>query len=56
MYNPSAPAAVVAGHICLDITPTFEGDRLLPLHKLISPGRLTRVGAADVHKIGRAHV
>lgn len=52
MYNPSAPAAVVAGHICLDITPTFEGDRLLPIHKLISPGRLTRVGAADVHTGG----
>ncbi len=52
MYDPSAPAAVVAGHICLDITPAFDGGRLLPIHKLISPGRVTRVGAADVHTGG----
>ena len=46
MKNTS-PAAVVAGHICLDITPALscEGD----FSALLRPGRLVRVGPADVH-------
>ncbi len=52
MEKPTAPVVVVAGHICLDITPAFEGGQTVPLGRLISPGRLTRVGAADVHTGG----
>jgi len=44
------PLAVVAGHICLDITPALgTSDRLADLLK---PGSLLRVGPADVHPGG----
>ncbi len=46
------PAAVVAGHICLDITPDLSALETETLSELLRPGRLTRVGAADVHPGG----
>lgn len=44
--------AVVAGHICLDITPVFHGDRGIQLEKILEPGKLIDVGAADIHTGG----
>ncbi|MCR5263849.1 MAG: carbohydrate kinase family protein [Clostridiales bacterium] len=41
---------VIAGHICLDITPAFEGGAS-PKDTFV-PGRLTIVGAADIHTGG----
>lgn len=52
MNDRNRPVAVAAGHICLDITPAFARDMLKPLHELIRPGHLTRVGQADVHTGG----
>lgn len=44
------PWAIVAGHICLDITPALETSNNLA--NLLTPGRLLRVGPADVHTGG----
>ncbi len=44
--------AVVAGHICLDITPTFPQQASKNLHDILSPGSLTNVGPADIHTGG----
>lgn len=41
---------VIAGHICLDITPKFESGGALS--DVFTPGRLTIVGAADIHTGG----
>lgn len=34
---------IVAGHICLDVTPVFPAGNPQPLHKLLSPGRLVQM-------------
>lgn len=39
---------VVAGHICLDITPGFESKNRMDLHSLLDPGKLIEVKKADV--------
>jgi len=46
--------AVVAGHICIDITPVFpDGVRKVSdLGELLKPGKLIQVGAPDVHTGG----
>ncbi|HIR92081.1 MAG TPA: carbohydrate kinase family protein [Candidatus Egerieimonas intestinavium] len=41
--------AVVAGHICLDITPAFEGEKRSRLEEILSPGKLAEVGEANIH-------
>ena len=43
---------VVAGHICLDITPAFDAWAGGSLSRLLTPGKLVHVGAADVHTGG----
>lgn len=43
------PEAVVAGHICLDITPEFGETGGKPLGEVLLPGHLRKVGPADVH-------
>lgn len=43
------PKAVVAGHICLDITPVFPPQEALAEGELLKPGKLLQVGAADIH-------
>ncbi len=48
----SAAAVVVAGHICLDITPDLRRQSGQPLSTLFKPGKLIRSGAADVHTGG----
>lgn len=43
---------VVAGHICLDITPVFPEKKVDQLSDILSPGKLIQMGAADVHTGG----
>ena len=44
--------AVVAGHICLDITPIFTQSADRSAAQLLTPGQLVHIGAADVHTGG----
>lgn len=44
--------AVVGGHICLDITPVFNGKKVLRVDEIIKPGKLVHVEEADVHTGG----
>lgn len=44
--SSTAPAVIVAGHICLDIIPTFAGDQTTRLDQLLQPGRLVNIGPA----------
>lgn len=43
---------IVAGHICLDITPVFPEKKAVQLGEILSPGKLVNVGNADVHTGG----
>lgn len=43
---------VVAGHICLDITPTFPEKEVRKVEEMLIPGRLIQMGTADVHMGG----
>lgn len=43
---------IVAGHICLDITPVFPDKRVGQLTDILSPGKLIQMGDADVHTGG----
>lgn len=44
---------IVAGHICLDITPVFpKNNEVSSLDEIMVPGRLINVGAAEVHTGG----
>lgn len=43
---------IVAGHICLDITPVFPEKKADTLTDIMTPGKLLQVGQADVHTGG----
>lgn len=43
---------IVAGHICLDITPIFPSNQRKELKDILTPGKLTNVDEADVHTGG----
>lgn len=44
---------IAAGHICIDITPVFTGDkRFSQVADLLEPGKLIHMGSADVHTGG----
>lgn len=43
---------VIAGHICLDITPAVSMKEIVALEKILLPGKLIEVGKADVHTGG----
>lgn len=43
---------IVAGHICLDITPAIPESTGLAPEAILAPGRLTQVGQASVHTGG----
>lgn len=43
---------IVAGHICLDITPIFTGKKANNLSDVLAPGKLIQMGMADVHTGG----
>jgi len=40
--------AVVAGHICLDITPGFSSNKRKELREILSPGKLTNVSGVNL--------
>ena len=42
------PDVVVAGHICLDITPLFAEKRSLPLEHVLIPGKLTLMEGVEI--------
>lgn len=42
---------IVAGHICLDVTPVFADNGVL-FSELLLPGKMPHVGAADIHTGG----
>lgn len=44
--------AVVAGHICLDMTPLFPADSRGRPEELLQPGKLLRMDGVDVHTGG----
>lgn len=43
---------IVAGHICLDITPVFSSQAPGKLDQIFIPGKLIQVEAADIHTGG----
>ncbi len=43
---------MVAGHICLDIAPTFQNEPIEVLSDILAPGKLVQVGPADIHTGG----
>lgn len=43
---------IVAGHICLDITPVFPEKKVENLDELLKPGKLINMNEADVHTGG----
>ncbi len=43
---------IVAGHICLDVTPVFPEKKVSSVSELLQPGRLIEMGDADVHTGG----
>ena len=44
-----AKKVLVAGHLCLDVSPAFSADREGDLREIFQPGKLTQVGEATVH-------
>lgn len=44
--------AIVAGHICLDLTPTFSPSEYPSIERTLIPGHLMQVGACDIHMGG----
>ena len=43
---------IVAGHICLDITPVCPNGACKSVEQILSPGKLIEMGNADVHTGG----
>lgn len=43
---------IVAGHICIDVTPIIDGKNYEQVSDILKPGKLVQVGAADVHTGG----
>ena len=43
---------IAAGHICIDIAPIFPEGKGNDITKILSPGKLIEVGAADIHTGG----
>lgn len=44
--------AIVAGHICLDITPVFPGQKTDCVQEILLPGKLIQMTGVDVHTGG----
>ncbi len=43
---------IAAGHICLDITPVFPGEKVKKPEEILRPGKLIHMKEADVHTGG----
>lgn len=52
MGKESAKKVIVAGHICVDITPVFPSDKVKDLHEVLIPGKLIHMDGVDVHTGG----
>ena len=39
---------IVAGHICIDITPVFQGKSVSNVGDILKPGKLIQMGKAEV--------
>ena len=50
--NTVTKKVIVAGHICLDITPVFPDKKIHAGSELLQPGKLIQMGEADVHTGG----
>lgn len=48
----TGPTVMVAGHICLDITPVLDTPPVAALQEVLAPGKLVHVGPADIHTGG----
>lgn len=48
----SSKKVIVAGHICLDITPKFLCDTVTSVNEVLRPGKLINVENADIHPGG----
>lgn len=44
--------AIVAGHICLDITPVFPNQKCDSIQEILLPGKLIQMAGVDVHTGG----
>jgi hypothetical protein len=40
--------AIVAGHLCVDLIPTFPQDLRVPLSDMVQPGKLNHVGPLQI--------
>ena len=47
-----AKKVIVAGHICLDVTPIFPENKVNNLSEILNPGKLIHMHKADVHTGG----
>ena len=43
---------IVAGHICLDVTPVFPDRKVTDVSEILQPGKLIEMREADVHTGG----
>lgn len=50
--NAQPSKVMVAGHICLDITPVFRIQPANHISDILAPGKLIQVGSADIHTGG----
>jgi len=48
MLKDESIQVVIAGHICLDIIPTFFKSDTTDIHKILVPGKLINIGKANV--------
>lgn len=48
----SKKKVIVAGHICLDITPVFPENKVSHIGDILQPGKLIQMGSADVYTGG----
>lgn len=44
--------AIVAGHLCIDITPVFPGKKVKRIEELLRPGKLIHTNGVDIHTGG----
>ena len=44
--------AVIAGHICLDVTPVFPDQKVKNLEDILMPGKLIHMKGIDIHTGG----
>ena len=48
-YHKTKDRIIVAGHICLDITPIFSDINITKIEELLQPGKLIQMKGIDIH-------